>query len=112
MHHNAKVMHHNAKVVHQKAKVMHHNAKVMHHNAKGMHHNARVMHHNTKVRHNNASNELIPKPCTIIIRLARYHTFMEIDQEIISTVILLPSADLFKMGCCQLQAKVCAQITG
>ena len=42
---------------------------------------------------------------------ARYHTFVEIDHEIISTVILLPSADLFK-GCCQLQAKVCAQITG
>ena len=37
---------------------------------------------------------------------------MEIDHEIISTVILLPSADLFKKGCCQLQAKVCAQITG
>ena len=43
---------------------------------------------------------------------ARYHTFLEIDHEIISTVILLPSADLFKKGCCQLQAKVCAQITG
>ena len=25
---------------------------------------------------------------------------------------LLPSADLFKKGCCQLQGKVCAQITG
>ena len=43
---------------------------------------------------------------------ARYHTFVEIDHEIISTVILLPSTDLFKKGCCQLQAKVCAQITG
>ena len=43
---------------------------------------------------------------------ARYHTFVEIDHEILSTVILLPSADLFKKGCCQLQAKVCAQITG
>ena len=43
---------------------------------------------------------------------ARYHTCMEIDHEIIFTVILLPSADLFKKGCCQLQAKVCAQITG
>ena len=43
---------------------------------------------------------------------ARDHTFVEIDHEIISTVILLPSADLFKRGCCQLQAKVCAQITG
>ena len=35
----------------------------------------------------------------------RSHTFVEIDNEIISTVILLPSADLFKKGCCQLQAK-------
>ena len=43
---------------------------------------------------------------------ARYHTFVDTDHEIISTVILLPSADLFKKGCCQLQAKVCAQITG
>ena len=43
---------------------------------------------------------------------ARYHTFVEIDHDKISTVILLPSADLFKKGCCQLQAKVCAQITG
>ena len=40
------------------------------------------------------------------------HTFVEIDHEIISTIILLPSADSFKKGCCQLQAKVCAQITG
>ena len=32
---------------------------------------------------------------------ARSHTFMEIDHEIISTVILLPSADSFKKGCCQ-----------
>ena len=43
---------------------------------------------------------------------ARYHTFVEIDHEIISTVILIPSADSFKKSCCQLQAKVCAQITG
>ena len=43
---------------------------------------------------------------------ARFHTFAEIDHEIISTVILLPSAVSFKKGCCQLQAKVCAQITG
>ena len=42
----------------------------------------------------------------------RSHTFVEIDHEIISTVILLPSADLLKKGCCQLQAKVCARITG
>ena len=43
---------------------------------------------------------------------ARSNTFVEIDHEIISMVILLPSADSFKKGCCQLQAKVCAQITG
>ena len=43
---------------------------------------------------------------------ARSHTFVEIDYEIISTVILLPSAEPFKKGCCQLQAKVCARITG
>ena len=42
----------------------------------------------------------------------RSHTFVEIDHEIISMVILLPSADSFKKGCCQVQAKVCAQITG
>ena len=39
------------------------------------------------------------------------HTFVEIDHEIISKVILLPSAESFKKGC-QLQAKVCAQSTG
>ena len=39
------------------------------------------------------------------------HTFVEIDHEMISWVILLPSADSFKTGC-QLQAKVCARITG
>ena len=43
---------------------------------------------------------------------ARSHTFVEIDHEIISTVILLPSAESFKKGCCQLQAKVCAPSTG
>ena len=43
---------------------------------------------------------------------AQSHTFLEIDHEIISTVILLPSAESFIKGCCQLQAKVCAQITG
>ena len=40
------------------------------------------------------------------------HTFMEIDHEIISTVILLPFAESFKKGCCRLQAKVCARSTG
>ena len=43
---------------------------------------------------------------------ARSHTFVEIDREIFSTVILLPSAESFKKGCCELQAKVCAQSTG
>ena len=42
----------------------------------------------------------------------RSHTFVEIDHAMISTVILLPSADSFKKGCCQLQAKGCARITG
>ena len=41
----------------------------------------------------------------------RAHTFVEIDHEIIPTVILLPSAESFKKGCCQLQEKVCAQST-
>ena len=41
---------------------------------------------------------------------ARYHTFVEIDHE--TNKHSPPSADLFKKGCCQLQAKVCAQITG
>ena len=33
---------------------------------------------------------------------ARSHTFLEIDHEIISMVILLPSAESFNNGCCQL----------
>ena len=32
---------------------------------------------------------------------ARSHTFVESDHEIISMVILLPSAESFKKGCCQ-----------
>ena len=39
---------------------------------------------------------------------AQSYTFVEIDHEIISTVILLPPAESFKKDCCQLQAKVCA----
>ena len=42
----------------------------------------------------------------------RSHTFVEIGYEIISTVILLPSAESFKKDCYQLQAKVCARSTG
>ena len=38
--------------------------------------------------------------------------YLEIDHEIISTVILIPSAESFMKDCCQLQVKVCAQITG
>ena len=55
---------------------------------------------------------LTADPGVASLILARSHTLVEIDHEIISTVILLPSADLFKKGYCQLQAKVCAQITG
>ena len=33
---------------------------------------------------------------------AQSHTLVEIDYGIISTVILLPSAESFKKGCCQL----------
>ena len=43
---------------------------------------------------------------------SRSHIFVEIDHEILSTVILLPSAESFKEGCCHLQAKVCARSTG
>ena len=43
---------------------------------------------------------------------AQCHTFMQINHEIISIVILLLSAESFKKGCCQLQAKVCARSTG
>ena len=43
---------------------------------------------------------------------ARANTFVEIDHEIISTVILLPSTKSFKTDYCQLQAKVCARSTG
>ena len=42
----------------------------------------------------------------------RSHTFVEIDHKIFFTVILLPSAESFKKGRCQLQAKVGAQSTG
>ena len=41
---------------------------------------------------------------------ARSHPFMEIDHEIISMVILLPYAESFKKGCCQLRAKVCDEV--
>ena len=43
---------------------------------------------------------------------ARSHASVEIDHKIMSTVILLSSAESFTKGCCQLQAKVCAWSTG
>ena len=43
---------------------------------------------------------------------AQSHTFVENDYEIISAVILLPSAESFKKDCCQLQVKVRARSTG
>ena len=55
---------------------------------------------------------LIADPGVVRSIPARSHTFVEIDHEIISTIILLPSAESFKKGCCQLQAKVCARSTG
>ena len=50
---------------------------------------------------------LIADPVVASSIPARSHTFVTIDHEIISTVILLPSAGSLKKGCCQLQAKVC-----
>ena len=44
--------------------------------------------------------------------LARSHTCVAIDHEIISTVILHPSAESFKKGSCQLKEKLCARSTG
>ena len=43
---------------------------------------------------------------------AQSHIFVELDHEIYSTAILHSSTESFKKGCCQLQAKVCAQNTG
>ena len=55
---------------------------------------------------------LTADPGVTSLILARSHTFAEIDHEIISMVILLPSAESIKKGCCQLQEKVCARSTG
>ena len=38
----------------------------------------------------------------------RFNTFVEIDHELVSSVLLLRLAQSFKKGCCQLQAKVYA----
>ena len=59
---------------------------------------------------------LTADPGVTSLILARSYNFVEIDHEIISTVIILPSAESFKKGCCQVQAKVqakvCARRTG
>ena len=39
--------------------------------------------------------------------LAMSHAFVDIDHEIISMVILLPSAESFKKDCCQSQTTIC-----
>ena len=57
------------------------------------------------------SESLTADPGVASLIPARSHTFVEIDHEIISTVIL-PSPESFKKGCCQLQVKVCARSTG
>ena len=44
--------------------------------------------------------------------MVRSNTFMMIGHEIISVVILLPSAESFKMGCCYKRFFVCARSTG
>ena len=49
---------------------------------------------------------LTADPGVASLILAWSHTFVEIDHEIISAVILLSSAESFKKGCYQLQAKV------
>ena len=55
---------------------------------------------------------LTADPGVMSLILAGSLTFMEIDHEIISLVILLSSSESFKKGCCQLKAKVCARSTG
>ena len=64
----------------------------------------------TYTRPRSAVGNMSPGVTSLI--LARSHTFVEIDYEIISTVILLLSAESFKKNCCKLQAKVCEQSTG
>ena len=55
---------------------------------------------------------LIADPAVASLILVQSHTLVEIDHEIISTVILLSSAESFKKGCCQLHGKECARSTG
>ena len=49
---------------------------------------------------------LTKDPGVMSLIQARPHTFGKKDHEIISTTVLLPSADSFKKGCCPFQAKV------
>ena len=51
-------------------------------------------------------------PGVVSLIPARSHTLVEIDHGIISTVILFLSAESFKKGCFQLQAKVQARSIG
>ena len=60
----------------------------------------------------NMSSYLTADPGVVSLIAARSHTFVEINHKMISTVTLLPSAESFKKGCCQLQAKVCTRSTG
>ena len=53
---------------------------------------------------------LIVDPEAMSLILACSHTFVEFDDEIFSTIILL--LPLNHEGLCQLQAKVCARSTG
>ena len=55
---------------------------------------------------------LIADPGVVSSISAQNHTFEEIYHKIISMITRHPSAESFKKGCCQLQAKVCARKTG
>ena len=55
---------------------------------------------------------LTADPGVLRLILAWSHTFVEIDNEIFFYGHSSTSADLFKMGFCHLQAKVCVGITG
>ena len=46
---------------------------------------------------------LTADPGVMSLILVWSHTFIEIGHEIISVVILLPSAESFKMGCCYMR---------
>ena len=52
---------------------------------------------------------LTADPGVASLILARSHTFMEIDHEIISKVILLPSAESFKNSCGQTSESMCTK---